>query len=269
MVFCPVWAGTELHNLIKNNMEKLSDSLDGCVADYFTSNKSEVSDKTLQGYKCALNSKATEESLANFARWEPAHGGFNFGHPWKEYVKVGASLRSCAYCIEALNGSINSEAKAPDALKNHFSQFCMRLSSKSSAVMKELAAVISTMKKSTKIDFMVEEMRSAVQELEDALKSLSKQPIQPAAGAKTGEMPPPIVVTLVEVVPLVTVSSLLIEIAARTEKLAGAVNEVAEKAEFEVETAEEAKKGQNSRSGKGKVGQENEDNEMMMTLQKV
>lgn len=29
MVFCPVWAGTELHNLIKNNMEKLSDSLDG------------------------------------------------------------------------------------------------------------------------------------------------------------------------------------------------------------------------------------------------
>ncbi|KAH6835688.1 aluminum activated malate transporter family protein [Perilla frutescens var. hirtella] len=261
MLFCPVWAGTELHNLIKNNMEKLSDSLDGCVTDYFTTNKTETSDKRLQGYKCALNSKATEESLANFARWEPAHGGFNFGHPWKEYVKVGASLRSCAYCIEALNGSINSEAKAPDALKNHLSHFCMRLSSKSSAVMKELAAVIATMKKSTKIDFMVEEMRSAVQELEGALKSLSKQPIQ----AKIGEAAvtlQPIVVTLVEVVPLVTVSSLLIEIAARTEKLAGDVSELAEKAEFEAETAEEAKKAQNSK------GQENEDDEMM-TLQKV
>ena len=29
ILFCPVWAGTELHNLIRNNMDKLSDSLDG------------------------------------------------------------------------------------------------------------------------------------------------------------------------------------------------------------------------------------------------
>lgn len=109
----------------------------------------------------------------------------------------------------------------------------MRLSNASSGVMKELAVSMSSMKKPTRIDFMVEEMRSAVEELESALKSLSKQPILAAEG-----------VTLVEVVPLVTVSSLLIEIAARTEKLAVAVNGVAEKAEFEVETAEEAKKGQ-------------------------
>ncbi|KAL1549725.1 aluminum-activated malate transporter 10-like isoform X2 [Salvia divinorum] len=248
ILFCPVWAGTELHNLIRNNMDKLSDSLDGCVADYFNTN-SETSDKTLQGFKCALNSKATEESLANFARWEPAHGKFSFRHPWLEYVKVGASLRSCAYCIEALNGSMNLDAKVPDVLKQHFGNFCVRLSNKSSAVMKELAVVMSTMKKPTRIDFMVEEMRIAVQELENALKSLSKHPILPPE-AKAGEA-----VTLVEVVPLVTVSSLLIEIAARTEKLVGAVNVVAEKAEFEVETAEEAKKGQSSKGG-SKVGDE-------------
>ncbi|KAG6427223.1 hypothetical protein SASPL_111465 [Salvia splendens] len=237
IVFCPVWAGTELHNLIRNNMDKLSDSLDGCVADYFSTN-SETSDKTWQGYKCALNSKATEESLANFARWEPAHDKFNFGHPWLEYVKVGASLRSCAYCIEALNGSMNSEAKVPDGLKQHFGNFCVRLSNASSGVMREVAVVMSSMKKPTRIDFMAEEMRNAVEELENALKSLSKQPILAAEG-----------VTLVEVAPLVTVSSLLIEIAARTEKLAGAVNGVAEKAEFEVETAEEAKKGQSLKGG--------------------
>ncbi|XP_057778594.1 aluminum-activated malate transporter 10 [Salvia miltiorrhiza] len=264
IIFCPVWAGTELHNLIINNMDKLSDSLDGCVADYFSSN-SETSDKTLQAYKCALNSKATEESLANFARWEPAHGKFNFGHPWIEYVKVGASLRSCAYCIEALNGSMNSEAKVPDALKKHFGNFCVRLSNKSSAVMKELAVVMSSMKKPSKIDFMVEEMRSAVRELENALKSLSKQPIQPTE-AKAGEAAaPPMAVTLAEVVPLVTVSSLLIEIAARTEKLSEAVNAVAEKAEFEVETAEEAKKGQSSKGG-NMVGEEDK---ATKTLQKV
>ncbi|XP_028070296.1 aluminum-activated malate transporter 10-like [Camellia sinensis] len=35
MIFCPVWAGNELHFLINRNMEKLADSLDGCVAEYF------------------------------------------------------------------------------------------------------------------------------------------------------------------------------------------------------------------------------------------
>lgn len=157
---------------------------------------------------------------------------------------------------------MGTKTQAPDALKKHFSSFCMRLSARSSAVMKELAAVISSMKKSTKIDFMVEEMRSAVHELESALQSLSKHPI-PSAGEAT----PAVAVTLVEVVPLVTASSLLIEIAARTEKLAGAVTVLAEKAEFE---AEEAKKGQNSRGGnKNVVGQENEQDKTMMTLQNV
>ncbi|KAK4418492.1 Aluminum-activated malate transporter 10 [Sesamum alatum] len=237
MLVCPVWAGTELHNLIKNNMEKLSDSLDGCVAEYFENDvkadntKNEASNKILQAYKCTLNSKATEESLANFARWEPAHGGFNFGHPWQEYLKVGASVRSCAYCIEALNGSsIYSDAKVPDFLKKHFSKFCIRLSTSCSAVLKELSIAISTMTKSSKIDIMVEEMRNAVEELENALKSLSKQQIA-STETKTGDSVndigegngSPAVVTLAEIVPLVTLTSLLIEIAARTEKTAEAV----------------------------------------------
>ncbi|GFP88197.1 aluminum-activated malate transporter 10 [Phtheirospermum japonicum] len=70
MLFCPVWAGNELHNLIKTNIEKLSDSLDGCVADYFrddvkanNTKSGEASSKMSHGYKCVLNSKATEESL--------------------------------------------------------------------------------------------------------------------------------------------------------------------------------------------------------------
>ncbi|KAL8494868.1 hypothetical protein ACS0TY_019149 [Phlomoides rotata] len=243
MLVWPVWAGTELHNLVKNNMDKLSDSLDSCVAEYF-GNDVKASNKTLQGYKCALNSKATEESLANFARWEPAHGGFNFGHPWKEYVKIGASLRSCAYCIEALNSSIHSDSQASDLLKKHFSKFCTTLSTKSSAVLKQLVVSITTMKKSSKIDFMVEEMRSAVEDLQNALKSLSKQPIQ-SMEPKTGDVvTSSTVVTLVEIVPLVTISSLLIEIAARTEKIAEAVERLAEKAEYKVESAEEMKKNQ-------------------------
>lgn len=48
---------------------------------------------------------------ANFARWEPGHGRFRFRHPWKQYLKVGASMRSCASCIDALLGCVNLENK--------------------------------------------------------------------------------------------------------------------------------------------------------------
>ncbi|GJX30591.1 11S globulin seed storage protein G3-like protein [Tanacetum coccineum] len=48
---------------------------------------------------------------ANLARWEPAHGRFKFRHPWKQYLRVGALMRNCAYCIETLNGFISSEVQ--------------------------------------------------------------------------------------------------------------------------------------------------------------
>ncbi|KAG8391964.1 hypothetical protein BUALT_Bualt01G0242000 [Buddleja alternifolia] len=248
MLFCPVWAGRS-------------------VAEYFRND--EASNKVLQGYKCVLNSKATEESLANFARWEPTHGSFNFGHPWKEYLKIGASLRSIAYCIEALNGSINSDTKAPDFLKKHFSNYCIKLTANSSAVLKELAVIITTMTKSSKIDLMIEEISNGVKELQNALESLSKQSIAPIV-PKPGDSDNcpgegneiPAVVTLVEIVPLVTLSALLMEIAARIERTAKTVNGLADKAEFRVESAEKSKKSQN-----GKVL--NQGDETMMTLQKV
>lgn len=54
---------------------------------------------------------------ANFARWEPAHGRFAFRHPWKQYLKIGTAMRYCAYCVEALNSSINSEIKVNKDIK--------------------------------------------------------------------------------------------------------------------------------------------------------
>uniref|UniRef100_A0A251V1Z7 Putative aluminum-activated malate transporter n=1 Tax=Helianthus annuus TaxID=4232 RepID=A0A251V1Z7_HELAN len=110
MLFYPVWAGNELHNLVYKNLERLADSLDGCVTEYFKDSNEDRGRKH-EGYKFVLNSKAGEEVMANMARWEPPHGRFKFRHPWKQYLKVGASMRSCAYCIETLSGFINSEVQ--------------------------------------------------------------------------------------------------------------------------------------------------------------
>ncbi|MBA0750936.1 hypothetical protein Gogos_002312, partial [Gossypium gossypioides] len=44
---------------------------------------------------------------ANFARWEPMHGRFQFRHSWKQYLKIRALIRDCAYRIESLNGHLN------------------------------------------------------------------------------------------------------------------------------------------------------------------
>ncbi|KAK6262694.1 hypothetical protein QUC31_008510 [Theobroma cacao] len=240
MIVCPIWSGQELHSLIVRNMDKLADSLDGCVTQYFNhrgecTNSNEEADKKLQGYKCVLSSKASEESMANFARWEPSHGRFNFRHPWKQYLKIGASMRSCAYRIEALSSCINSEKQAAEFIKKHLSISCLKVSSSSSSTIRELAETVKTMKKSSTIDLLVGEMNTAVQELQNDLKSLSYL-LNPSTIPENKKMKTSMEATatvpLMEIIPVVTLASILIEIAVRIEALVGAVKELAKLADF-------------------------------------
>ncbi|XVF33131.1 hypothetical protein REPUB_Repub17cG0141800 [Reevesia pubescens] len=230
----------------------------GRVAEYFKDNgkltiiNAEDLNKKMQGYKCVLSSKATEESMANFARWEPKHGRFNFGHPWKQYLKIGASLRNCAYCIETLNSCIDSEIQAPPCIRKHLSSKCSKVSSYSTNVLKELAITMKKMKKSPKIDFRVAEMNFAVQELQDALKSLPSHLIASTSSSteesmeakavtinKANVLPP-----IMKVLPLVTVVSLLAEIAARIGGVVDAVGELASLAEFKPAKDQKPKQNQ-------------------------
>ncbi|XP_065862879.1 aluminum-activated malate transporter 10 [Euphorbia lathyris] len=260
MLICPIWAGGELHKLICSNMDKLANSLDGCVAEYFNHNNEEVSDKNLLGYKCVLTSKATEDSLANFARWEPAHGCFNFKHPWKQYLKIGASMRSVAYCIEALSSCIYAENQAPESIKKKLCNICLNLSSSSSTVVKELSKSIRTMKKPSNIDFLAEEMNTAVEELQDALKSLSNLHNQ---SNETDENSATMnrLFPLLEVIPVVTFSSLMIEIAERIKNVVKEVEELGELADFKEE--KEVKVVEISRI------EDDDDEETVKTLQRV
>ncbi|KAM7491520.1 hypothetical protein LguiA_034441 [Lonicera macranthoides] len=254
MLVCPIWAGEELYCLITRNMDKLANSLDS--------------------YKCVLNSKATEESMAGFARWEPAHGRFNFKHPWKQYLKIGASMRNCAYCIETLNSCLNSENQVPEFIKKHLNEICMRVSSNSSRVIKELATTIKTMRRSTNIDVLVEEMNDSVLEFQEKLKSLPSSIIlETEAKNLENEKKEPILenstIPLLQVIPVVTFASLLIETAGRVEGIVEVVDELANLAEFKPADDYNLKQIQQDHDNKVVPDRKDDKETMMTTLQRV
>lgn len=246
MLFCPIWAGSQLQTLTARNLDKLAHSLDGCVSEYFENDDTpekknedqENHNSKVEGYKCVLNSKASEESMANFARWEPAHGRFGFRHPWNKYLEVGGVMRKSAYCIEALHGCLNSQIQAPNSLKLHLAEPCKALSSSSSKVLKELSVVIKKMKKSTKIDFLVSDMNIAVQELQNAIKSLPSAQMEFALSEQeeaNEDHKATIIPPLMELLPLATLVSLLIETTSRIDHVVNAVETLANVANFDSE----------------------------------
>ncbi|XP_062119608.1 aluminum-activated malate transporter 10 [Humulus lupulus] len=290
MTICPIWAGQELHTLITRNMDKLGDSLDGCMADYFSDNNSKESEKS---YKCVLSSKAAEDTMANFARWEPAHGRFNFRHPWYQYLEIAAAMRGCAYCIEAFNGCLKSENKAPEQLKKQLSNICLEVSSNSTSVIKEVATMMKTMKKSSRIDFLVEQMNTAVQELQKDLKSFPGVSI-PVPMPEDAPPPPPtfsqddkkteaandssngaaaasapVAVPLMEIIPLVTLTSLLIEITVRIKSTVNSVEKLADLAHFRPVTDEKVKKDNKPDNNKIVGQDQHKEDETLRTLQRV
>lgn len=242
----PIWAGEELHKLVISNSEKLAESLDCCVAEYFSDSEDTTTNtKKMLAFKCVLNSKASEEAMANFARWEPAHGLFNFQHPWGNYLKISASMRSCACCIEALTSCINQKDQASELLKNQLTNTCQQVSSSTAEILKELALNMKTMRKSSRMDMLLQEKNSAIRELETLMEQLSGLLIQPkwAKNEKDDQEKPVIktstnVIPLVEIIPTATFASLVIEIATRIEGVVDAVEELSKMAKFKLEDAE-------------------------------
>lgn len=149
----PVWAGEDLDRLTASNLDKLATFLEGLGSEYFGEKMGSGNlegRSFLQVHKSVLNSKATEDSLANFARWEPGHGKFRFSHPWIQYLKIGAQIRQCAYSIEALTVYITTPDKNQASCRHvefrqSVSSACAEMSSESAKALAELALAIRNM----------------------------------------------------------------------------------------------------------------------------
>ncbi|KAH1090376.1 hypothetical protein J1N35_017633 [Gossypium stocksii] len=223
---CPVWAGEDLHKAIASNLEKLATYLEGFGGVYFQSSDSDgmgTGKSFPQGYKSILNSKSSEESLANFARWEPGHGRFRLRHPWKHYLKIGALARQCAYQIEAINGCIGSDhIQGSEEFKGKIEGSCTRMSAECGKTLKALAISIKTMTDPySSANTHVESSKAAMKDLKFALKAASLENADLAA-----------------ILPAATVGSILVEIVKCVEKISEAVHELSQLAHFEKETVE-------------------------------
>ncbi|KAK1404659.1 aluminum-activated malate transporter 8-like [Heracleum sosnowskyi] len=226
LFLCPVWAGEDLHKLIALNMEKLASFLEGFGDEYFKLHEEESSRDDdacsknkllfLHGYKSVLNSKASEESLANFAWWEPGHGKFKFSHPWKLYLKTGVLIRQCAYHIEALNGYLNTDVQVQSEFHKRIAEPCMKMSSESGKALKELASSLRAMKRPSTVSTHIKNCEAAISDLRVALEASS-----------------PDRADIVEIIPSIAVGSLLNDITKCVGKISESIHELSDKACFE------------------------------------
>lgn len=115
----------------------------------------------------------------------------------------------------------------------------MKLGSASSKILRELADMIKNTRKSSKMDFLVFEMNTVVQELQETLKTVPIETNKPEVEVPSEEdnkgdsEDRTMSMSLHEVLPVATLVSLLIENAARIQTTIEAVDELANLAAFE------------------------------------
>jgi hypothetical protein len=219
----PVWSGQDLRRLTTSNMDMLADSIEACLEIYLAEDETDTKRARgrSEGYKRVLGSKASEDAQASLARWEPAHGEFDFRHPYHLYTRVGAAMRQCAYCVEALDGRVVLAApeQAPHLIP--FTETGIRCA----RVLREASRSVATMTASGALGVAVADMDAAVRALQSDIRAL------PSKLLLSEERADP---SLIEAsMALLPIALLLIEIATRVKGVVDAVGTLASAAGFE------------------------------------
>ncbi|XP_021720563.1 aluminum-activated malate transporter 2-like [Chenopodium quinoa] len=219
VVIYPVWAGTDLHNLVSTNILTLSLFFQGFGLEYFNTSSEINSDDeyktSIDAIKNVLNSKNNIDTLLNYAKWEFRHGRFKYGHPWTQYQKIGELARHCACRAEALHGLLYSQVQASNEVKAKFREPCMKISAESGNALNELSIAIKKMNKPSKANPHLQNAKQAAENLNLMLNSNIWKNLN-----------------LSDVTPAATVANLLADVVSCTEDIAEAVQELASLAKF-------------------------------------
>ncbi|KAJ8552040.1 hypothetical protein K7X08_028483 [Anisodus acutangulus] len=240
VVICPVWAGEDLHNLIATNIEDLGISLEG-YGKYFkkldVKSEEELERTSLEEYKCVINSKASEENLVNFAKWEPHHGKFRYRHPWGQYLKIGDLVRECAIYINALKSELTSCNMTPEGRKR-IQEPCTKMSIECGSALKDIAMSMKTMTLYPTTDSHILKAKAAGEKLRSIIKS----------GGLIEEA------ELQKLLPSTKIASFMLDLVSNSVEIVDSVNHLAGLLKFKSLSSKPKRLGSKSRIPSGNIG---------------
>ncbi|KFK31455.1 hypothetical protein AALP_AA6G114000 [Arabis alpina] len=178
----PIWSGDDLHKSTVTKLQGLSRSIEACVSEYFKEKEEDKEDSDFEsddenviykGYKTVLDSKASDEALAMFARWEPRHTIHCNKFPSQQYIKVGSVLRKFGYTVVALHGSLQTEIQTPRSIRILFRDPCVRLANEICKVLSELSESIRN-RRHCSPEILSDKLEVALKDLNTAIKSQPK-----------------------------------------------------------------------------------------------
>ncbi|KAL0459547.1 UNVERIFIED_CONTAM: Aluminum-activated malate transporter 12 [Sesamum latifolium] len=201
LLICPFWARC-LDEYLKMGSEK--ENVAGNGKGY------------VQDCKSVLNSKSSDELLANNAKWEPWHGKFGFYYPWEQYLVVGEHLRELAATLLSLEACLQSPKQPPAVKRQMLKDPCESFVLSIGWALKELGESIEKM----------ELCRNKVS-LTPKLQSVKSQLMNPPFSSCKME-----VLETDENLAITSFNFLLLEIVEKVEILAKKVEELGEVAKF-------------------------------------
>ncbi|KAL5155055.1 Aluminum-activated malate transporter 14 [Glycine soja] len=148
----PLWASDELHDSTVSRFLDLANTIQVCFGECtkIVSGKENQPRASFNVCKSVLNSKSKDESLANFAKWEPWHGKFGFSYPWGRYLKIGEVLRELAAFILAAGSCLEASKEPMASLRRskwvHL-ETCEAVESKVVFILRELGESMKQMRK--------------------------------------------------------------------------------------------------------------------------
>ncbi|KAM3325942.1 aluminum-activated malate transporter 13 [Capsicum chacoense] len=144
----PIWAGDELHSSTATKFDKLATSIQGCLDEYFeiANDKEKQPAMDMSGCKSVMHSKSSDESLANFAKWEPWHGKFGFSYSWEKYLIIGEVLRELAAMVLSFKACIQSVRQPSPTERESIREPCEKIGLSLATILKELGESIRDMK---------------------------------------------------------------------------------------------------------------------------